>query len=157
MKGHKFTQEERDILVKNKHVAKVTDHSVSFTPAFKKFAVAENMDKGRRPQDIFITEGIAVSIIGDKIPQRNLGAWRKKVKDRGVSALEKDNRGRTKVNSGRKKKELIDESKMSDMEIIEYYKTKGAYLDAENDFLARTRGIPRMAPFVYRPGSNTVS
>lgn len=157
MKGHKFTEEERAILVKNKHVAKVTDHCVSFTPAFKRFAVAENMDKGRRPQDIFITEGIDVSIIGDDIPQRNLGAWRKKVKDGGVGTLDEDGRGHNKASSGRKKKEHIDESKMSDKEIIEYYKTKCAYIDAENDFLARTRGIPRMAPFVYCPGSGTVS
>lgn len=157
MKGHKFTQEERAILSKHKHVAKVTDHTVSFTPAFKKFAVTENVDKGRRPQDIFITEGIAVSIIGSDIPQRNLEAWRKKVSERGLDALDTDNRGRSKGSSGRKKKEHIDESKMSDKEIIEYYKTKCAYIDAENDFLARTRGIPRMAPFVYRPGSDMAS
>ncbi|HEC94054.1 MAG TPA: hypothetical protein ENI56_01625 [Candidatus Kaiserbacteria bacterium] len=157
MKGHKFTQEERAILVKNKHIAKVTDHTVSFTPTFKKFAVAENVDKGRRPQDIFITEGITISIIGGDIPQRNLGAWRKKVKEIGVSALGEDNRGRNKGSSGRKKKERIDESKMSDKEIIEYYKARCEYTDAENDFLALTRGIPRMPPFVYRPGSNTAS
>lgn len=157
MKSHKFTQEERSLLLKNKHIAKVTDHTISFTPAFKKFAVTENVDKGRRPQDIFITEGIAVSIIGGDIPQRNLEAWRKKVKERGLGALEEDNRGRNKGSSGRKKKERIDESKMSDKEIIEYYKTKAAYLDAENDFLARTRGIPRMAPFVYCPGTSTAS
>lgn len=157
MKGHKFTQEERTILSKHKHIAKVTDHTVSFTPAFKKFAVAENVDKGRRPQDIFITEGIPISIIGDDIPQRNLEAWRKKVKERGVNALDEDNRGHNKRSSGRKKKERIDESKMSDKEIIEYYKAKCAYTDAENDFLARTRGIPRMAPFVYHPGTDTAS
>jgi len=97
------------------------------------------------------------AIIGDEIPQRNLEAWRKKVKEGGVGALDEDGRGRTKGSSGRKKKERIDESKMSDKEIIEYYKTKCAYTDAENDFLARTRGIPRMAPFVYRPGSDTAS
>lgn len=157
MKKHIFTAEERAILLANRHVRKVTNHSVSFAAEFKKFAVKESIEKGRRPQDIFITEGIAVSIIGDKIPQRNLEAWRKKVKERGFKALEEDNRGLNRGSSGRKKKERIDESKMSDKEIIEYYKTRCAYIDAENDFLARTRGIPRMAPFVYRPGSNTSS
>lgn len=156
MKGHKFTDEERAVLIKNKHIAKVTDHCVSFTPAFKKFAVVENMDKGRRPQDIFITEGIAVSIIGNDTPQRNLEAWRKKVKERGADALDEDKRGHNKGSSGRKKKERIDESKMSDKELIEYYKTRIAYKEAENDFLARTRGIPRWSPFEYRPGSDTV-
>jgi len=46
---------------------------------------------------------------------------------------------------------------MSDKELIAYYKAKCAYTEAENDFLARTRGIPRMAPFEYRPGSDTDS
>lgn len=157
MKGHIFTQKERTQLLKHKHITKVTDHTVSFTPAFKKFALAENKEKGRRPQDIFITEGIAVSIIGNDIPQRSLGVWRKKVTEGGIAALSKDNRGRNKGRSGRKKKERIDENKMTDKEIIMYYKTKCAYIDAENDFLARTRGIQRMAPFVYHPGSDTAS
>lgn len=157
MKGHIFTEEERVILLKNKHVAKVTDHSVSFTPAFKKFAVAESVEKGRRPQDIFITEGIPVSIIGNRIPERIASSWRKIVATRGVEALEKDGRGRPKAQDKRKKKERINESTMTDKEIIAYYKARCAYTDAENDFLARTRGISRMPPFEYRPGSDTDS
>ncbi len=146
------------MLIAHKHIAKVTNHTVSFTPAFKKFAVAEHADKGRRPQDIFITEGIPVFIIGNDTPQRNVEAWRIKVKEGGgVNALDEDNRGRNKGRSGRKKKERIDESAMSDKELLAYYKAKCAYTEAENDFLARTRGIPRMAPFVYRPGSDTAS
>jgi len=143
--------------LKHKHINKVTDHTVSYTPEFKKFAVIENRDKGRRPQDIFITEGIAVSLVGNDTPQRNVEAWRNKVRKQGLAVLDTDNRGRTKGSGRRKKKERVDESKMSDRELIEYYKTKSAYLDAENDFLARTRGIPRLAPFVYHPGLDTAS
>lgn len=157
MKGRKFTQEERSILLKNKHVAKVTNHSVSFTTAFRQFAVAEHTEKGRRPQDIFIAEDIPIGIIGPRIPERCVAAWHHMVKDRGVQALEEDRRGRRRGGGGRKKKERIDESTMGDKELIEYYKAKIAYTEAENDFLARTRGIPRMAPFVYRPGSDTAS
>jgi hypothetical protein len=157
MKEHIFTQEERAILLQNKHVAKVTDHSVSFTPAFKKFAVAESVEKGRRPQDIFITEGIPVSIIGSRIPERCVSVWRNVVVTRGIDALEEDRRGRPATRSGRKKKERIDEDAMTDKELIAYYKAKCAYTELENDFLARTRGIPRMAPFAYRPGSGTDS
>ncbi len=154
MKGHTFTEEERAMLLKHKHVAKVTAHTVSFTPAFKKFAVAENIEKGRRPQDIFITEGIPVSVIGSRIPERIVSSWRKIVATRSIEALEKDGRGRQKVRDGRKKKDHVDESTMSDKDIIAYYKAKCAYTEAENAFLARTRGIPRMAPFVYHLGSN---
>lgn len=157
MKNHIFTKEERVILSENKHIAKITNHSVSFTTEFKKYAVVENVEKGRRPQDIFITEGIAVSIIGNDIPQRCLGAWRKIVNERGVDALSKDRRKDNKGGSGRKKKEYLDKSKMSPKDLLEYYKAKIAYTEAENDFLARTRGIPRMKPFVYHPGTNTDS
>jgi hypothetical protein len=157
MKGHKFTPEEREKLLQNKHVAKVTNHSVSFTPDFKRFAVAESLERGRRPQDIFITEGIPVSLIGNRIPERVVSSWKKIIKEKGVEALMEDGRGKNKRSNKRRKKERIDVSKMSDKEIIEYYKAKIAYTEAENDFLARTRGIPRMAPFVYRPGSNTAS
>jgi hypothetical protein len=157
MKRHIFTEEERAILLKNKHVAKVTAHTVSFAPTFKKFAVAESVEKGRRPQDIFITEGVPVAIIGGRIPERLVAAWRAIVTTRGIEALEKDGRGHHSPRVGRKKKSLIDESTMSDKEIIEYYKAKCAYTEAENAFLARTRGIPRMPPFEYRPGSGTNS
>lgn len=157
MKGHIFTQEERDILLQNKNIAKVTNHSVSFTPKFKEFAVAEHAEKGRRPQDIFITEGIPVAIIGLKIPERCVSAWRRKVHDRGWQALGEDGRGRRKGSGERKKKMRIDESTMSDKDLIAYYKAKVAYTEAENDFLARTRGIPRMAQFVYHLGLDTDS
>ena len=145
------------ILLKNKHVAKVTAHTVSFAPAFKKFAVTESVEKGRRPQDIFITEGIPVSIIGGRIPERNVSAWKHIVATRGLEALEKDGRGHHTARGERKKMSRIDESTMNDEEIIAYYKAKCAYTEAENAFLARARGIPRMPPFEYRLGSDTDS
>lgn len=153
MKRSAFTEEQRAVLLKHPHIARVTNHHVSYTPAFKKFAVVEHRDKGRRPQDIFITEGIAVSIVGNDTPQRNVESWQKKVEMGGFDTLSTDGRGQRK-GGRRKKKERVDEGNMSDTERIEYYKTKCAYIEAENDFLARTRGIPRMPPFVYRPGSN---
>ena len=155
MKGHIFTEAERALLLTHKHIAKVTAHSVSFTPAFKKFAVAESVEKGRRPQDIFITESIPVSVIGSRIPERSVGSWRKIAAARGIEALEKDERGHHSPHSGKKKKSHTNEGTMSDKEIIEYYKAKCAYTEAENAFLARTRGIPRMPPFQYRLGSDT--
>lgn len=157
MKSRIFTAEERATLLGHKHINKVTNHHVTFTFEFKKFAVKESTEKGRRPQDIFITEGIPVSIIGGRIPERNVAAWRKIVKTAGGEALEHDGRGQSKTSHTRTKKQHIDESAMSDKELIAYYKAKIAYTEAENDFLARTRGIPRMTPFVYCPGSNMPS
>jgi hypothetical protein len=157
MRGHIFTEEERAILLANKHIARVTAHTVVFTPAFKKFARAENIEKGRRPQDIFITEGVPVSVIGSRIPERLVASWREIADTRGIEALEIDGRGHHSPHTGRKKKVGVDETAMTDKELIRYYKAKVAYTEAENDFLARTRGIPRMPPFEYHPGPNTGS
>src|SRR3989338_3645620 len=95
MKSRIFTEAERAILRTHKHVAKVTAHSVSFTPEFKALALAEHA-KGRRPQDIFITEGIPISIIGRRIPERVVGLWKKVVRERGNEALAVDGRGHNK-------------------------------------------------------------
>ena len=157
MKGRVFTEEERTVLLAHRYVARVTAHSVMFTAAFKKFAVNESVEKGRRPQDIFVTEGIPISIIGGRIPERLVSAWKKIAATRGIKALEKDGRGHHSPRIGRKKRAHIDESMMNDKELIAYYKAKIAYTEAENDFLARTRGIPRMAPFEYHPESDTNS
>lgn len=157
MKKRTFTNEERVMLLAHRHVHKVTNHHVVFTVEFKKFAVKEVVEKGRRPQDIFITEGIPVSIIGGRIPERIIALWKKKVKTSGTEALEHGGRGQSKTSHTRTKKQYINESAMSDKELITYYKAKIAYTEAENDFLARTRGIPRRAPFMYHPGSNTDS
>jgi hypothetical protein len=107
------------------------------------------------------TEGIPVSIIGSRIPERLVASWRGVAEARGVEALEKDERGHHSgchsPHTGRKKTAVINESTMTDKELIRYYKARIAYTEAENDFLARTRGIPRMPPFEYRPGPNTDS
>lgn len=142
MKGHTFIEEERAMLLKRKHVAKVTAHTVSFTPAFKKFAVEENVEKGRRP----------TRHLHHRRHPRTRNRKHNTREDRQF--VENDGRGRQKVRGGRKKKDHVDESTMGDKEIIAYYKTKCVYTEAENAFLVRTRGIPRMAPFVYHLGSN---
>jgi len=157
MKRRTFTDEERSILLSHTDIVKVTAHCVSFSESFKRFALTEHA-KGRRPQDIFITEGIPVSIIGSRIPERCIGAWRKMVNTHGIDALGSDKRGRPKILVTRKKKkEHIDEKSMTDAELIAYYKARIAYKEAENDFLARTRGIPRWKPFTYHSGSSTKS
>src|SRR3989338_6471718 len=46
MKSRIFTEEEQVALSRHKHITKVTPHSVSFTPEFKKFALSEHA-KGR--------------------------------------------------------------------------------------------------------------
>ncbi len=52
---------------------------VIYISPIKKFALSENLEKGRLPQDIFITEGIPVSVIGSGIPERAVGSWRNKM------------------------------------------------------------------------------
>jgi len=65
-----------------------------------------------------------------------LSRWRKKYDSGGGDYLFKECRG----GAGRRKKELIHRN---DNEKMEYLETKIAYLEAENDFLAKLRGLKR--------------
>lgn len=144
-----FTKEERETLLNNPYVFKCSDKSITFTTEFKIYAVHANRE-GRKPQDIFITANIPLDLVGRKTPKNCLRCWLKK----DVKLLGQDNRGKHGKKSGRKRKERLDTSKMTAKEKIRYLETRIAYIDAENDFLAKARGIKRV-PFKYHPGGNT--
>jgi hypothetical protein len=145
-----FTEEEQKILRNSPHVSKCSERSMTFTPEFKAYAVHASRDERRKPQDIFITAGIPLDIIGRKAPKYCLREWLAK----NPESLKRDGRGKHGNKSGRKCKERADISKMTSDEKIKYFEARIAYVDAENDFLAKARGIKRI-PFAYRPGKNT--
>lgn len=143
-----ITTEEQKILQNNPYVAKCSDKSITFTAEFKKHAIKEYKE-GRGKQEIFVEAGIPVDIIGKENPKSLFRLWLKK----SDSELEKDGRGKH-GKSGRKRMERKDLSKMSEKEQIEYLKLYCSYINAENDFLAESRGIKRI-PFKYLPGKDT--
>lgn len=121
MKQIQFTDQEREILLKNPNIIDVKGSRVKYCPKFKEYSVKEYL-KGKYPSQIFIEAGIDVNILGRKNPQKCLSKWKLLYKD-GVLTQKK--RGR-KVN-----KELSLEEKLKEAE------AKIAYLEAENEFLKK--------------------
>lgn len=140
-----LTTEDQAILRNNPNVASCSEKSITFTPAFKQQAVLRYKE-GIALQGIFAAAGISVSLIGRKASNDLLRDWRTIDRKRGIAALLTDGRGKH-GKMGRKRIERADKSKMTKDERI-------AYLEAENDFLARLRGISRTS-FRYHPGNDT--
>jgi len=85
---------------------------------------------------IFEEAGFNLDTVGRERPKQCLMRWRRIYKNKGKDKLTEEARGR----SGGRKKKL--EFKTKDEE-IDYLKAKIAYIDAENDFLAKLRGLKR--------------
>ena len=84
--------------------------------------------------EIFEQAGFDLQIIAKDTPKECLGRWRRIVDRKGTSGLA-ESRGR---NGDRTKTK-----NMSDKERMEYLEAKVAYLEAENDFLAKLRAQRR--------------
>ena len=130
-----FTENQITELLKNKNVTKCNSKSIAFSKDFKISAVKKYYDDGYSPKMIFEEAGIGIDIIGKPSVKDCLLRWRKTFKGRGEEGLLRQK----KPNSGRKPK-LKFKNKDEEME---YLRTKIDYLEAENDFLAKLRGLKR--------------
>ena len=131
-----FTQEQIIELQKNKNVKKRSAKSITYEEKFKLWAIKKYCEEGYSPRMIFDEAGFDVSIIGTDRAHDALLRWRRKYSSSGEKGLANDYRGKS---SERKKKPQF---RTKDEE-IEYLKTKIAYINAENDFLAKLRGLKR--------------
>lgn len=130
-----FTQEQRDSLLKNPYITKVTEKSITYAESFKIHAVNEYAT-GKTPVQIFNEAGIDSKIIGIKNPGRALSRWRSIYFREGQSGLAGERRGRG--SSGR--------PKTSDMTLEERLiaaEAKIAYLQMENEFLKKLDELER--------------
>lgn len=130
-----FTQEQINELLKNENISKCSSKSITYKKEFKLMAINDYYKNGHSPNMIFKEAGFDLNIIGKHRPKECLQNWRRIHKKHGGKGFEKENRG----GHGQKKKL---EFKTKDKE-IEYLKTKIAYIEAENDFLAKLRGLKR--------------
>jgi transposase len=131
-----FTQEQIKKLLANKHVAKCSSESITYNKDFKVWAVKKYFNEGLSPNMIFEEAGFDLEVIGGNRPKECLRQWRKKYGLKGAAGLKEDDRGK----HGGRKKELRFKN---DKEKIKYLEAKVAYMDAENDFLAKLRGLKR--------------
>lgn len=131
-----FTQEQINSLLANENVAKCSPKSITYKKEFKIWAVNKYFNEGYSPNMIFEEAGFDIGMIGRDKPKGCLRRWRKTYARKGESGLLKESRG----GPGRRKKQ--SQFKDKDEE-IKYLKAKIAYMDAENDFLAKLRGLKR--------------
>ncbi len=128
MSKHNFTDEQIQILLKNKNIKHCTSKAITYAKEFKVRAVQEYYQEGLSPNMIFRKAGFNLSLIGRMQPKWCLGRWRNIYKTRGNQGL-KDHRGK---NGGRK-------PKIHEPDNVEYLKTKIGYLEAENNFLKKLK------------------
>ena len=79
MTNKKFTPEELDIIRINPYVVSVTAAKITYSLAFKKFAV-EQAKNGLKATEIFRQAGLAPEIIGDSRMKSALKAFKKEAK-----------------------------------------------------------------------------
>ena len=124
-----FTDEDIEILSKNKYVKKVTNKTISFTKEFKELFIEES-NTGKGPTRIFVEQGFNPYILGSNRIKKFSGRIKKKNK-KGLPF--DDNRG--KKSTGRPKKDKESFSSLEDE--IEFLKHQNSKLKAENELLKK--------------------
>mgnify|MGYP000939219917 CR=1 FL=1 len=125
----KLTREQIKKLSENKNVKRCGQSSIIYTKAFKEYALKQ-YEKGMTAVGIFQAAGFNLSIIGSRAPNRIMNQWRNALNvKKEKKPIVTENTGKEKRN--RHKKELND------------LRAKVAYLEAENDFLAKLRAKKR--------------
>jgi len=134
MKRKRFTDQEKQELLKNPNILKVGDCSITYNPDFKIHAVKAYYT-GKSPFKIFIETSFDLKLIGKEQPESCLKRWRKIFKKLGVEGLLSEARGCSKGGGRPRIKPLSIE------EEIKQLKARNALLEAENDFLKKLKGL----------------
>lgn len=129
-----FTKKQIKELLKNKNVDKCSPKSITYNNKFKLVAMAKYHEEGYSPGMIFEEAGFDINVLGKERIKSCLKRWRTKYNREGKVGLMKSKRG-----SPRKNKVKFKDKN----EEIKYLKLKIKYLDAQNDFLAKLRGLKR--------------
>ena len=129
-----FTNEEIEILSKNKYVKRVSAKWITYTDEFKRIFISED-EKGKFPRSIFEECGFDINILGIKRIEMAAYRLRTAYNKRGILGLQ-DTR---KENSGRpREKELSIEEK------YERLKAQISLLKAENELLKKLDMLERV-------------
>ena len=123
-------------LLQNKNVLRVTETTITYSPAFKVEAVRASTVKGKPPQLIFLDAGFDLDLIGHETPKYCLKRWRKVFRQRGEQGLKDDRRG--KHTTGRR-----DEGELTVEEKLRRAEARVRYLELENDFLKKLDALER--------------
>lgn len=130
-----FTNEEVELLSKNKYIKNITVKGITYTEEFKKIFITENTN-GKLPRQIFEEYGFDIAILGMHRIHSAGKRWRKSYKKDGIVGLSDTRR----LNSGRPRtNNLSIEEKYARLE------AKLKLLKAENELLKKLDMIERQA------------
>mgnify|MGYP000329024195 CR=1 FL=1 len=130
-----YTNEQIQELLRNRNIKKCSSTNITYNNQFKIDSVLKYYKEGYSPTMIFKEAGLDPELIGFDKPKSCLNRWRKIYHSSGEKGLSMDTRGNK--SSGRPPKPK------SDAEKIKFLEAKIKYLNKENDFLAKLRGIKR--------------
>lgn len=127
-----FTKEQIASLMKNKHIVRVSEKSITYHASFK-LAAVKRYQEGLPPSAIFREAGFNLALIGKETPKWSLDGWRKIYHAKGAAGLHTDGRGSQAKGRPRTL------ARMSEKQKLKYLEAQVAYLKAENAFLATLR------------------
>jgi len=128
-----FTEDEIELLSKNKYVKKVSEKGITYTDEFKRIFVLEK-ENGRIARDIFEEYGFDYEILGSQRIRSAGTRWCKDYRENGVLGLQ-DTR---KNNKGR-----LNENELSLEEKYKRLEAQNHLLKAENELLKKLDMIER--------------
>lgn len=126
----KFSDHDRQELLKSPYVSSVTDSQITFTPEFKKEVVERNL-RGISPADAFKELGINIALFLTDFPKKSASRWKKIYEEEGFEGL-KEKRGKSAT--GRPKRSF-DPNNVKDLQrrIME--------LEAENFIIKKLNAL----------------
>lgn len=131
LKKNKYTDQEKEILLKNPNILAVNDTNIKYCPKFKLKAVKEH-ENGKLPMQIFIDAQIDIKILGPANPTKCLVRWNKTYREKGEKGI---------LENQRAKKSKSVTKELTIEEQFENAKVRIAYLEEENDFLKKLKAL----------------
>ena len=110
-----FTEEEKEELLKNPNVKRITGKTIEFTSSFKIHAV-KKYKGGETSKEIFEKAGINLDYFESKYALHAIRRWQKVYLKSGEEGLVNETRG--KNSTGRPKKENSDELSYEELKIL---------------------------------------
>jgi transposase-like protein len=126
-----FTEEQINGLLKNTHISRCSERSITFTKDFKLLAI-KLYEQGLASSDIFRDAGFDLNLIGRQQPKECLKRWLRVFRTKDEDGLS-EHRGKLKRGGRPKTKGITEADKIMRLE------AEIAYLKLENDFLAKLR------------------
>ena len=121
-----WSETEKERLLSNRFVEKITRTQITFTAEFKISAVKANLE-GKSPKDFFRESGIDTSLVSDQLPKKCVSRWKKTYLEKGSKGFKEETRGRKAT--GRPKEKFAS----AEAEL--------AYLRLENEFLKKLHAL----------------